>query len=488
MLRRSVTSLGVLGLVAALAPAAPAAADHEASFDRKSDNIQLVEHLQFPQGTDMFFQRRDGRQTVDGRTVVDQRDYLFAGADASAAVGDPPEGTPEGFRVYDVTDPTAPVELVAVDCPGYHADLALHEELLVHGIDSAGTNEGCAERFDPNGLNQEGEAGVRVFDVSDPASPTLLAHLTEEQTETDAHNITTLPWAGLLYIAGSGFTQSNPVLTIVDLEDPSFPAKVIPMRDISPNALAECHDIGVAEMEHRDLAFCAAVEQTFVWDITDPWNPKHVSTVLGPPETIHHGARLAPDGKTLVLNDELGGAAVAPGCAPTTRDPLGGIFFYDITVPELPVYLGVFSTSEAAGKMPCTSHFFNFIPGTTLLTIGWYKAGMLVVDYANRTAPTEHAVFTPTGGDFWASYYWHGYVYGNSFGGGGLYGGTDESGGVWITQVDGVGDVEPSHFDMGTSWAPWTAPDDDQPGLGFGREKGHGEGHGKQPPEGLFGR
>ncbi|MBW3663416.1 MAG: hypothetical protein KY469_09985 [Actinobacteria bacterium] len=451
--------LAIAALLIVSVPTALAQSSDEVDYDRKSDNIELVARAQFPQGTDMFFQRRDGLQRVDGRVVHGTRDYLFAGADASSAVGEPPEGTPEGIRIFDVTDPTQPHELVAVDCSGYHADIAVYEDLLIHGIDSARSNEGCDERFDPHGLNQKGEAGVRIFDISDPARPTLVAHLTEEETGTDAHNITTLPWAGVLYIAGSGFTQADTVLSIVDLTEPDFPVKIIPMQAISPTATAECHDIGVANLGHRALAFCAAVEQTFIWDVSDPMQPRHVANVVGPPESIHHGARLAPDGRTLVLNDELGGAAAAPGCLPTTNDPLGALFFYDIGIPELPVYLGSFSTSEAAAKLPCTSHFYNFIPGTNLLTIGWYKSGMIVVDYANRTLPTEHAVFTPTGGDFWAAYYWHGYVYGNSFGGGGLYGGTNEAGGIWVTQLDGVGDVNPSPYDAGVTWAPWTASD-----------------------------
>lgn len=466
------TTLLVTPLLLAMLPAAVADdgatvetdSTEAVEFDRRSDNIELVARVQFPQGTDMFFQRRDGRHRLDGRSVRGPRDYLFAGADASAAVGDPPAGTPEGVRVVDVTDPTAPRQLVAIDCPGYHADVAVYENRLVQAIDSAGTNTGCAERFDPDGENELGEAGVRIFDISDPARPTLITHLTTDELGTSAHNITTLPWAGVLYVAGSGFDETDPVLSIVDLKDPDFPVTTIPMSDISPTAVAECHDIGVASLDTRALAFCAGVEQTFVWDVSLPLQPTHVSIAVGPPESIHHGARLAPDGRTLVLNDELGGAAVAPGCLPTTSDPIGALHFFDIGIPEAPIFLGSFSTSETDTKLPCTSHFYNFIPGTSLLTVGWYKSGMIVVDYSNRTRPTEHAVFTPTGGDFWSAYYWHGHVYGNSFGGGGPIGGTNEAGGIWITRLDGIGDVDPSPHDQGVTWAPWTPPD--HPGKG----------------------
>lgn len=436
---------------------------------RQTDNIELAAHTQFPQATDMFFQRREGRQRLDGRTVRGIRDYAFVGADASGAVGDPPEGTVEGVRILDVTTPDTPQPVAEIACPGYHADVAVHQDTLIQGIDSASSNTGCAPGFDPHGEDVAGAAGLRLFDVTDPAHPAVTDFLTAEELGVTVHNLTVAPWAGVVYVAGSNFTTAEPALAIVDLTTPDPTVTTVPMRDISPTATAECHDIGVAQLEHRALAFCAAVTETFVWDITDPVEPTHVSIVAPAAETIHHAARLAPDGKTLVLNDELGGAAVAPGCLSTTADPLGALWFFDISVPEAPLLLGTFSTSELAADMPCTSHFFNFIPGTTLLTVGWYKSGIIVVDYANRTAPTEHAVFQPAGGDFWAAYYWHGNVYGTSFGGGGMYGGTNESGGLWVTELDGVGDVAPSPYDEGLTWTSWEGPRPSPKGKAHGR-------------------
>lgn len=447
----------LVALVVAV-PAAVGAQEAEPAYDRKTDNITFVGHEQFVQGTDMFFQRRDGRQHLDGEVIDGVRDFLFAGADASGAVGSPPGGEFVGVKIFDVTDPTAPIELAAIACGGYHADVQVYENYLIQSIDSAGTNTGCTPEFDPDGVDRAEVSGIRVLDIEDPANPAVAAFVTAETLENSVHNMTTLPWAGLLYVAGSSFAEGDPGnLTIVDLKDPTFPAKVIAMEAISQTAQAECHDIGVAQLEDQALAFCAAVHETFIWDVTDPMNPTHVSSVPLAVESIHHAARVAPDGTTLVLNDELGGAAAAPGCLATTQDPIGALWFYDISDPALPILEGTFSTAELAEKMPCTSHFYNFIPGTTLLTVGWYKSGMLVVDYGGLPQTSEHAVFTPTGGSFWSSYYWHGYVYGNSFGGGGLYGGTDDMGGVWITQLEGVGDVEPSPHDEGTSWARWTS-------------------------------
>lgn len=236
-----------------------------------------------------------------------------------------------------------------------------------------------------------------------------------------ATRLTTLPDSGLAYMATSDLEPDAPRFAWVDLTDPTFPAEVIPMRDISPSASGGCHDIGIDP--EREMAFCAAVEQTHIWDVSDPEAPEEISTIVNPAINIHHGARLAPDGETLVVNDELGGAAAA----------VGALWFYDISDPSSPSLMGSFSTEELdPPKVPCTSHFYNFIPGEEKIVIGWYKSGLIVVDYADPMQPQEHGKFLPEGGDFRAAYYYRGFLYGSSFGGGGQYGGADEAAGLWV--------------------------------------------------------
>lgn len=46
--------------------------------------------------------------------------------------------------------------------------------------------------------------------------------------------------------------------------------------------------------------------------------------------------------------------------------------------------------------------------------------------------PQEHGKFLPEGGDFRAAYYYRGFLYGSSFGGGAQYGGADEAAGLWV--------------------------------------------------------
>ena len=452
-------ALGVLLPTLAAGPALahdsePIAAAETPATEQSTANVELVAHHYYPAGTDMQFQRRATAHLLDGVTVNGPRDYVFAGADAKSRTSD------GALEILDVTDPTTPVHLVEIPCKGYHAEIAVYENLMLQGIDSASSNAGCdpaqAAVFDPDGLDQPGVAGVRVFDISDPARPVVKAFLTQ-----GTHNMTVVPWAGLLYLATAAFEALDPQLGVVDLTDPALPVTMLSIKDWSPDASDGCHDIGLDPV--RKLAFCAAIESTLIWDIADPYAPRAVSTIVNPGLSIHHGARLAPDGHTLVLNDEFAGAADSDlpagedagagsnGClsAPTA----GAVWFYDVTDPTLPVLQGSFAPSKPQPTAsPCSSHFYNFIPDSTLLVVGWYEAGIVVVDYANPTLPQQHAVFLPQLGNFWTAYYWHGYLYGSSrtiaekgFGGG-----------LWVVRLDGVGDREPAAADEGTSWARWT--------------------------------
>lgn len=453
-LARTLVLLSALGLVVTAPPLASA---HEDDPDQtpeitaKTDNVALVEHHWFPEGSDLYFQRRDGRQVLDGRVVNAVKDYAFVGGDGNSSDDD------GGLHVFDVTDPDVPVHLADIPCHGYHAEVAVYENLLLQGIDDDEVHcEGeAADRYDPNGVNPDTskDEGVRVWDVTDPANPVIIDFIgRDELGGGGVHNLTVIPWAGLLYLATSDFLTASPRFGYIDLTDPEFPVTLMDMKEISPNATAACHDIGLDP--NRELAFCAAVEQTLIWDISEPKQPTHVSTIINPAISIHHGARLAPDGKTLVLNDELAGAAFSPGCLGTgSRGLVGALWFYDVSDPAIPRPLGSFSTEERSTSTLCTSHFYNFVPGTTYLVVGWYESGMLVVDYADPSSPRQHAFLRPGGrASFWAAYYWHGHLYGASrtprFDGLG--------GGLWVARVDGIGDVAPAPQDEGTSWARWS--------------------------------
>lgn len=439
--------------------------------------VELVAHHYFPEASDMMFQRREGPQWLKGTMIHDVRDFAFVGGDAknSTSFG--------AMHVFDVTDPTAPEHLAEIPCSGYHAEVGVYENLMFQGIDSAGTNKGCADpaTWDPHGLDMPGKAGIRVFDVTDPADPVVVGFIWDFNVQA-VHNFTVNPRDGLLYLSYSGCCE----LGIVDLEsrdsqgNRSFATTNIPLTDMGVNsrqAVGDCHDIGL-NLERNLMACAASISgQTYVLDITDPRHPQLVSTIVAP-EIVHHGARWAPDGVTLVLNDEFAGAldvgvddendigVGSNGCL-GPNGAIGSLWLFDTSDPTAPMFKGNFSpVRPEPTASPCTSHFYNFVPETSKVVVGWYEGGIVVADLALAPANVEEAVFLPEYGNFWAAYAYRGYLYGASRT---VAPGDEEytdlrgnaakgpGGGLWVVALEGMESAAPAPEDEGTSWARWTS-------------------------------
>jgi hypothetical protein len=410
--------------------------------------IEAVDYVPYQMGTDFQFQRRSGSHLVDGVSVTTTTDLVFAGAHSDASKSD------GGIEVIDITDPSSPTTLTRIPCPGYQSDVAVHETLLLQAIDHPASNAGC----DPDWLAASGSAavdrpgigGVRIFDVSDPARPRLL-HFVEVGDEFEAvHNLAVLPWADVAYLA-----QLNGELGILDLGDGEYPYTALEVSSISPEMKTSCHDIGLDPV--KQLAFCpASLDETYVLDVSDPMGPAYLSTIVNAALSRHHEARMAPDGVTLVLQAEYDHPPEVASDAPA------GVWFYDFSDPTDPQLLGSWAPDSCEpserDERACSSHSFNFIPGTELLVASWRHEGVFVVDYADPAHPVEAGAFRPGGRgilglgasapDFWAAYYWHGHLYANA--GRGL-------GGLYILRHDESTTAEPSPYDEGMVWGRWSA-------------------------------
>ncbi|MGZ5410560.1 MAG: LVIVD repeat-containing protein [Aeromicrobium sp.] len=410
--------------------------------------MELVAHVSYDMAGDIQFQRRSGAHTIDGVSVDTTTDLVFASAhtDNSRVDG--------GIEVIDITSPSKPTTLTRIPCPGYQSDVAVYETLLLQTLDHAGSNAGC----DPEWLNaagsaavdRAGTAGVRIFDVRDPARPRLI-HFVEVVGEIGdgVHDVTVLPWAGIAYLA-----QLNGQLGILDLGDPAFPYTAIDVSSISPEMKTSCHDIGLDPV--RLLAFCAAnQDETYVLDVRQPMRPGYLSKVVNAALSRHHGALMAPDGVTLVLESEYDHPPEVASDAPA------GLWFYDLSEPADPELLGSWAPASCEpsedAERACSSHWYNFVPGTEMLVAAWRHEGVFLVDYTDPAAAAETGFFSPSsrvgalglvaGSDFWTAYFWHGHVYASSGG---------SRSGLYILRQDDMTDADPSPYDEGTSWGRWT--------------------------------
>lgn len=209
-----------------------------------------------------------------------------------------------------------------------------------------------------------------------------------------------------------------------------------------------CHDIGL-DLE-QDLAFCAGITETMIWDISDPRNPVIETIIRNPDVSIHHGAQVNQAGDVLLVQDEwLGATGANSGCL-APNQPSGTIWFYDISDPKNPQPKSYWSapTPDPTSDF-CTTHFFGTFEMTVageqrdMVVTSYYQHGVWVVDFTDPSAPTTHAFYEPDGANFWAAYPYRGRLYASSFSPATLTGSDPSSadkGGIWSFELDGYGE------------------------------------------------
>ncbi len=325
--------------------------------------------------------------------------------------------------VVDIMDPANPVIAgVAPDVPVRDADTILYPDGRLVLITTAGGRE------------------IFATDVTDPANPQLIGSFT---TPGGNHNIAVVPGTPIVYNSG---------MDIVDFSDPADP------REAGNWGGDGCHDITFFIDRDRDFyrAYCAGYANSEIWDITDPKAPKLIVEIpfpriaemtgagdavpdqanVGIPLTFSHLALPNHDATVLIVGDETGGGAIN-GCDyyqelgdETTSGPLGNLWFYDISNETSPVMHGHVSPShqDAVGvvqpsldpsSLPfgalnlindCTAHFGRVLEDTGFVAMGFYSAGVLLVDFRDLDNPRiTHRI--DQGGSIWDVWYHQGYLF-----------------------------------------------------------------------------
>ncbi|HEV2950757.1 MAG TPA: hypothetical protein VGZ51_01535, partial [Actinomycetota bacterium] len=219
-------------------------------------------------------------------------------------------GTYSGFRVFDISNPAAPVQLSNVICttlPGSagQGDISVWGNLVFRSVDTPQTTPDCATRRSTVG-SVPGWEGVEIFDATNKAAPVQIKTVA---TDCGSHTHTLVPDLAnnrvLLYVSSypaSGFGAStfgnqcsrphNKISIIeVPLNAPGN-ASVINTAPLNtaPSSIfgaaspgtpfQACHDITVF-MQLR-LAAGACVSEGVIFDISDPANPTVRNRLVNP--------------------------------------------------------------------------------------------------------------------------------------------------------------------------------------------------------------
>ncbi|MGH2759706.1 MAG: LVIVD repeat-containing protein [Actinomycetota bacterium] len=342
-------------------------------------NVRSVGHFAFPHGTDNAFHGR----------------YVYA-AQADSSEGKSPSRGDGGIHIIDISGAT-PRKVGFVRCSGYQNDVAV----VKTGLIAVGAHHSSCGGID-------GHAGVHLVDVRDPKRPRILGSV---HLAGGTHTLTKVPGHPLIYSSPGGLGPPAEEW-MIDVSDPNEPRVV---GSFVPNQLG-CHDISFATIKGRPLGFCASTNETLILDVGNPRKPTVVSRVIDG-ASFHHYAAPSPDGKLLVVNDEN---FIAHECVTAGRGVTGALWIHDISDISNPTIAGYVGPRRGISPVSgivggpeewCTSHNFNFLPGTRTLVGAWYSGGTSVVDLTDPLAPREIAHYTPDDASAWSSYYYKGRIY-----------------------------------------------------------------------------
>jgi hypothetical protein len=338
--------------------------------------------------------------------------------------------------VMDIRNPTAPREIGEFTCPGDQSDVSIWNKLVVTSVDKP-TERNCA----PTTSTSTWE-GIRLLSIADPANPQLLAEI---KTDCGSHTNTiypdparnklyvyvlSYPLAGRYNPAQStatcnAVTHRKISVVEVDLANPAATDESdVRTVDVGPSTPG-CHDVTL--FLQRKLAAAACLDESQMWDISNPAQPRVIKSIQDERINIHHSTVFSNDGRTLVIGDELGGAAASPGCL-SDQDTYGGLFFYDVSNANDPKREGTYKLPQQVVSEFCTAHLFNVVPrkdDKDVLVSSWYAGATSVIDFTDPSNPTQLAYYIPsettspdqqpTEAAAWSSYWYNGYVYSNNF-------------------------------------------------------------------------
>ena len=391
--------------------------------------------------------------------------FAFVTSDMAFSDGYAFVGNFNGFNIYDVSNPAAPVNVTNVVCPGGQGDLSVHGNLLFMSVEESRARVDCGT--DPTvGTRFQ---GVRIFDISDISAPVQVATV-QTCRGSHTHSIIDDPDdTDNVYVYVSGTAGVRPATTLegcnnnpADGENPSrWRIEVIkvplaapetaaivggprlftdpvtgaidglqnaPPTPLHPSGMSwgptpitdACHDI--TTFPEIGLAAGACEGNGILIDISDPENPVRVDEVADPNFAYWHSATFNNDGTKVIFTDEWGGGTGAR-CRETDQPQWGANAIFDIVDGQMQFASYYKLPVPQTTQENCVAHNGSLVPvpGRDILVQAWYQGGISMIDFTDSANPVELAFFdrgpiSPTSlvlGGFWSAYWYNGSIFGS---------------------------------------------------------------------------
>ena len=352
-------------------------------------------------------------------------------------------GNYDGFRIVDVSAPGNPKLVSHPRCNGDQGDIYVWEHIVVRSWNSpAPEGRHCLGQPVPVGFE-----GVHVFDISNPASPSLITAV--EFSQAGAENRGTADGCGshtltgtrdgdrLVVYSNNSSGNNRPVCNAIDilevpLANPAGAGHIgyVPLQDGSLGSVNGCHDAGLI-LGDVNLLACASGHAANVFSVGAPRggsleNPQWLYNIEEEDDQGNkvgvggrwHSATFTWDGQVLALGWEPGGGAQGR-CRSVDADIYKSKFFYDANTGEKLGQWVLPRPQDGEGEN-CTIHNYNVVPlgsGRYVSVAGHYQAGTWVVDFTDPANPVTVAYsdpgpITPSNlGGAWSTYWYNGFIF-----------------------------------------------------------------------------
>jgi hypothetical protein len=301
----------------------------------------------------------------------------------------------------------------------------------------------------PGLFRQKGHEGLRIFDVTNPAAPVHIATVRTacgshtHTTIPDDRNQRAIVYVSS-YPSGARVTRREDLATlpqqpncipdhnkisIVEIPDTApQTAHVLKEQPLDQDTavwtatgsggspVRGCHDITFFEFsESRKVAGGACLSEGQLWDVSDPANPttnvpgrhSHIRNPFidgptPPMRGLFHTASFSWDGEVVLFTDEWGGGGLH-GCD-GPQDTRGNVWFYDNVPPgvePVPLYGRFILPRPQPAQEACTMHNGNVIPTNEgyFGVSSAYQAGTSVFDFTGvEEMEPIFLPFVPPGG------------------------------------------------------------------------------------------
>ena len=121
------------------------------------------------------------------------------------------QGNYNGFQVYDVSNPVKPVPVMTYVCPASQSDVSVYKNLLFVSGEGLTGRLDCGIQGVPEPVSKDRLRGIRIFDISNIASPKYIANV-QTCRGSHTHTVVTDPHDKdniYVYVSGSARVRSE---------------------------------------------------------------------------------------------------------------------------------------------------------------------------------------------------------------------------------------------------------------------------------------